>query len=38
MPPATHRLELGEQNVTLKTLEQICNRLRCTVTEMLGED
>ena len=23
-----HRLELGEQNVTLKTLDQICGRLK----------
>ncbi len=33
-----HRMEMGEQNVTLKTLEQICDRLKCTVTEMFGED
>jgi len=32
------RLEIGQQNVTLKTLEQICTRLNCTVTEMFGED
>ena len=29
-----HRLELGEQNVTLKTLEQIVTRLRCTVSDI----
>ena len=32
------RLEMGEQNVTLKTLEQMCNRLKCTVADMFGED
>ena len=29
-----HRLELGEQNVTLQTLEQICDRLKCSVSEI----
>ena len=29
-----HRMEMGEQNVTLKTLEQICDRLKCTVADM----
>jgi DNA-binding Xre family transcriptional regulator len=33
-----HRMGMGEQNVTPKTLEQICDRLKCTVTEMFGED
>ena len=32
-----HRLELGEQNVTLKTLEHLSGRLKCSVGEMLGE-
>jgi DNA-binding Xre family transcriptional regulator len=32
-----HRLELGEQNVTLKTLEQICDRLRCKVSDLFGD-
>jgi DNA-binding Xre family transcriptional regulator len=32
-----HRMELGEQNVTLKTLEQICDRLKCSVAEVFGE-
>jgi len=32
-----HRMEMGEQNVTLKTLEQLSKRLRCGVAEMLGE-
>ena len=29
-----HRMELGEQNVTLKTLEQICDRLKCGVVDL----
>ena len=29
-----HRLELGQQNVTLKTLEQIVKRLRCNVSDI----
>ncbi len=33
-----HRMELGEQNVTLKTLEQICDRLKCKVSEMFREE
>jgi len=32
-----HRLELGEQNVTLQTLEQICDRLKCSISEIFGE-
>lgn len=32
-----HRLEMGEQNVTLKTLEQICSRLKCSVCELFNE-
>ncbi len=32
-----HRLEMGEQNVTLKTLEQICSRLKCKVSDLFGE-
>jgi transcriptional regulator with XRE-family HTH domain len=32
-----HRLELGEQNVTLKTLEQIARRLQCRVSDMFDE-
>jgi len=32
-----HRLELGEQNVTLKTLEQLCDKLKCSVGEIFGE-
>jgi DNA-binding Xre family transcriptional regulator len=32
-----HRMELGEQNVTLKTLEQICDRLKCSVSDLFDE-
>ena len=32
-----HRLELGEQNVTLKTLEQLCDKLKCSMSEIFGE-
>jgi len=30
------RLEMGEQNVTLKTLEQIIDRLNVTVADVFG--
>ena len=33
-----HRLELGEQNVTLKTLEQIVTRLRCSVSDIFDRE
>ena len=33
-----HRLEMADQNVTLKTLEQICDRLKCSISEVFGED
>ena len=33
-----HHLEMGEQDVTLKTLEQISDRLKCSISEMIGED
>jgi DNA-binding Xre family transcriptional regulator len=29
-----HRMEMGEQNVTLKTLEQLLKRLKCNVSEV----
>jgi len=29
-------LEMGEQNVTLKTLEHLANRLRCKIRSCLG--
>jgi DNA-binding Xre family transcriptional regulator len=33
-----HRMEMGEQNVTLKTLEQICDRLKSKISELFGEE
>jgi putative transcriptional regulator len=30
------RLEMGDQNVSIDTLEQICERLKCTVGEIFG--
>ncbi len=33
-----HRMEMGEQNVTLKTLEQICDRLKCKISEIFEDD
>ena len=33
-----HRMEMGEQNVTLKTLEHLFQRLKCKVSEMMGEE
>jgi transcriptional regulator with XRE-family HTH domain len=32
-----HRLELAQQNITLDTIEQISDRLKCSVAEMFGE-
>jgi len=32
-----HRIEMAEQNVTLKTLEQLCQRLKCAVEDLVGE-
>ena len=32
-----HRLEQGQQNVTITTLERLSERLKCKVGEMLGE-
>ena len=32
-----HRLELGEQNATLKTLEHITSRLHCTVADIFKD-
>jgi transcriptional regulator with XRE-family HTH domain len=29
-----HRMEMGEQNVTLKTLEWLLKQLRCSVAEV----
>lgn len=32
-----HRMEMGEQNVTLKTLEFLLKRLKCSVTDVFGD-
>jgi len=32
-----HRMELAEQNVTLKTLEQICTRLKCKMSDIFED-
>lgn len=29
-----NRIEQGEQNVSLKTLEQLCKRLKCDVADL----
>jgi transcriptional regulator with XRE-family HTH domain len=36
-PATLHRLEMAEQNVTLKTLQQIVDRSKCSVFEVFGE-
>jgi DNA-binding Xre family transcriptional regulator len=33
-----HRMEMGEQNVTLKTLEHLLKRLKCTISEVFRTD
>ncbi len=32
-----HRMELGEQNVTIKTLEHLLKRLKCTVSDVFED-
>lgn len=32
-----HRLEMGEQNVTLKTIEHITQRLKCKVADLFED-
>jgi len=32
-----HRMEMGEQNVTLKTLEYILKRFKCSVSDIFDE-
>jgi transcriptional regulator with XRE-family HTH domain len=32
-----HRLEMGEQNVTLKPLEHLSDRFHCKISELFGE-
>ena len=35
LPASTlHRIEQGKQSVTLGTLEYICGRLKCTLTDI----
>jgi len=31
-----HRMEMGEQNVTLKTLEHLLKRLNCELNDIFG--
>jgi hypothetical protein len=30
--------EMGEQNVTLRTLEQVCERPKCKAADLFGEE
>ncbi len=32
-----HRMEMGEQNVTLKTLEQLLKRLNCRIGDVFDD-
>jgi len=32
-----HRMEMGEQNVTLKTLEYLLKRLKCSVSDVFAD-
>jgi DNA-binding Xre family transcriptional regulator len=32
-----HRLEMGEQNVTLKTLEHLSDQPHCKMSDLFGE-
>jgi DNA-binding Xre family transcriptional regulator len=32
-----HRMEMGEQNVTLKTLELLLKRLKCGISEVFDD-
>ncbi len=32
-----HRMEMGEQNVTLKTLEQLLKRLNCRIADVFDD-
>jgi len=31
-----NRMELGEQNVSLKTLDTLCRRLKCDIGDLFG--
>ncbi|HMO18675.1 MAG TPA: helix-turn-helix transcriptional regulator [Oligoflexia bacterium] len=33
-----HRIEMGEQNVGIDAIEQICKKLRCSLTDILTDD
>jgi len=33
-----NRMEIGEQNVTLDTLEHLCRKLKCEAKDLLQED
>ena len=33
-----HRIEIGEQNIGLDMLEQLCLRLHCTMSELFPPD
>ena len=33
-----HRMEMGEQNVTLKTLEYLLKKLKCTVSDVFADE
>ena len=37
IPATHHRLEMAEQNVTLKTLEQLVGRLKCSISDVFSE-
>jgi DNA-binding Xre family transcriptional regulator len=32
-----HRMEMGEQNVTLKTLEHLMKRFRCSLSDLFDD-
>jgi len=33
-----HRMEMGQQNVTLETLETLCRRLKCQVADLFDDE
>jgi DNA-binding Xre family transcriptional regulator len=33
-----NRLEQGQQNVTVKTLQKLCDRLKCDIGDLFKED
>jgi len=32
-----HRLEMADQNITLKTLEQLCTRFKCSISDLFED-